>query len=242
MEEYDSSAIKHARAMPEHVICSGCMRCMALQVRLGCAHSSAHHHSLPPQLSEDAAKFLGDSVNKAVITVPAYFNDSQRQATKVRRWLFRLAVKQRDGAECTADARVTPARAWGFVLSCYSNASPAHHLTLPSCSPFLPLSLPQDAGKIGGLEVLRIINEPTAASLAYGLDKKSNETILVFDLGGGTFDVSVLEVRRLAGRGGGCGKQQSVARLMPWFAVVRKGPQYCPASVLFPPTGGRWRV
>ncbi|KAL4451891.1 hypothetical protein ABPG75_007553 [Micractinium tetrahymenae] len=85
------------------------------------------------KLSEDAAKFLGDSVNKAVITVPAYFNDSQRQATK-------------------------------------------------------------DAGKIGGLEVLRIINEPTAASLAYGLDKKSNETILVFDLGGGTFDVSVLEV------------------------------------------------
>ena len=85
------------------------------------------------KLSEDAAKFLGESVDKAVITVPAYFNDSQRQATK-------------------------------------------------------------DAGKIGGLEVLRIINEPTAASLAYGLDKKSNETILVFDLGGGTFDVSILEV------------------------------------------------
>ena len=85
------------------------------------------------KLSEDAAKFLGESVDKAVITVPAYFNDSQRQATK-------------------------------------------------------------DAGKIGGLEVLRIINEPTAASLAYGLDKKSNETILVFDLGGGTFDVSLLEV------------------------------------------------
>jgi chaperone protein DnaK len=85
------------------------------------------------KLSEDAAKFLGDKVTQAVITVPAYFNDSQRQATK-------------------------------------------------------------DAGKIAGLDVLRIINEPTAASLAYGLDKKSNETILVFDLGGGTFDVSVLEV------------------------------------------------
>jgi heat shock protein 1/8 len=85
------------------------------------------------KLADDAAKFLGDSVTKAVITVPAYFNDSQRQATK-------------------------------------------------------------DAGRIGGLEVLRIINEPTAASLAYGLDKKSNETILVFDLGGGTFDVSILEV------------------------------------------------
>ena len=64
----------------------------------------------------------------------------------------------------------------------------------------------QDAGKIGGLEVLRIINEPTAASLAYGLDKKSNETILVFDLGGGTFDVSVLEVRSGRRRlGGGWG-------------------------------------
>ena len=67
---------------------------------------------------------------------------------------------------------------------------------MPVPPPLLPSSFPplQDAGKIGGLEVLRIINEPTAASLAYGLDKKSNETILVFDLGGGTFDVSVLEV------------------------------------------------
>ena len=85
------------------------------------------------KLVEDASKYLGEQVKQAVITVPAYFNDSQRQATK-------------------------------------------------------------DAGKIAGLEVLRIINEPTAASLAYGLDKKNNETILVFDLGGGTFDVSVLEV------------------------------------------------
>jgi molecular chaperone DnaK len=85
------------------------------------------------KLSTDASKYLGQGVEKAVITVPAYFNDSQRQATK-------------------------------------------------------------DAGKIAGLDVLRIINEPTAASLAYGLDKKNNETILVFDLGGGTFDVSLLEV------------------------------------------------
>ncbi|MGG6297595.1 molecular chaperone DnaK [Leptolyngbya sp. AN02str] len=85
------------------------------------------------KLADDAAKYLGEPVTKAVVTVPAYFNDSQRQATK-------------------------------------------------------------DAGKIAGLEVVRIINEPTAAALAYGLDKKSNETILVFDLGGGTFDVSVLEV------------------------------------------------
>ena len=85
------------------------------------------------KLITDAKEYLGQDVTKAVITVPAYFNDSQRQATV-------------------------------------------------------------DAGKIAGIEVLRIINEPTAASLAYGLDKKQNETILVFDLGGGTFDVSILEV------------------------------------------------
>jgi molecular chaperone DnaK len=85
------------------------------------------------KLKADAEKYLGTPVTQAVITVPAYFNDSQRQATK-------------------------------------------------------------DAGTIAGLEVLRIINEPTAAALAYGLDKKKAETILVFDLGGGTFDVSVLEV------------------------------------------------
>jgi molecular chaperone DnaK len=85
------------------------------------------------KLKKDAEAYLGETVTQAVITVPAYFNDSQRQATK-------------------------------------------------------------DAGKIAGLDVLRIINEPTAAALAYGLDKKETETILVFDLGGGTFDVSVLEV------------------------------------------------
>src|SRR6516165_2330842 len=85
------------------------------------------------KLKEAAESYLGHKVRKAVITVPAYFNDSQRQATK-------------------------------------------------------------DAGQIAGLEVARIINEPTAASLAYGLDKKGEETICVFDLGGGTFDVSVLEV------------------------------------------------
>jgi molecular chaperone DnaK len=85
------------------------------------------------KLINDATNYLGQEVTQAVITVPAYFNDSQRQAT-------------------------------------------------------------MDAGKIAGIEVLRIINEPTAASLAYGLDKKQNETILVFDLGGGTFDVSILEV------------------------------------------------
>jgi molecular chaperone DnaK len=85
------------------------------------------------KLADDAAKYLGEKVKDVVITVPAYFNDAQRQATK-------------------------------------------------------------DAGQIAGLNVLRIINEPTAAALAYGLDKKKNEKILVFDLGGGTFDVSILEV------------------------------------------------
>jgi len=85
------------------------------------------------KLKRDAEAYLGEEVKQAVITVPAYFNDSQRQATK-------------------------------------------------------------DAGQIAGLEVLRIINEPTAAAVAYGLDKKNDEQILVFDLGGGTFDVSVLEV------------------------------------------------
>ena len=85
------------------------------------------------KLAEDAGKFLGEKVTEAVITVPAHFNDAQRQATK-------------------------------------------------------------DAGRIAGLEVLRIINEPTAAALAYGMDKLENETVLVFDLGGGTFDVSILTV------------------------------------------------
>jgi molecular chaperone DnaK len=84
-------------------------------------------------MKETAEKYLGQEVTKAVITVPAYFNDAQRQATK-------------------------------------------------------------DAGKIAGLEVLRIINEPTAASLAYGFDKKQNKKIAVYDLGGGTFDVSILEL------------------------------------------------
>src|SRR5437899_6910042 len=85
------------------------------------------------KLKEAAEAYLGESVRQAVITVPAYFNDSQRQATK-------------------------------------------------------------DAGSIAGLEVLRIVNEPTAAALAYGLDKKKDEVIAVYDLGGGTFDISILEI------------------------------------------------
>ena len=95
----------------------------------------------PPEISANilqklksaAEEYLGESITEAVITVPAYFNDSQRQATK-------------------------------------------------------------DAGKIAGLEVKRLVNEPTAAALAYGLDRKKDETIAVFDFGGGTFDISILEV------------------------------------------------
>ena len=85
------------------------------------------------RLKQAAEDYLGQKVTKAVITVPAYFNDAQRQATK-------------------------------------------------------------DAGKIAGLEVMRIINEPTAAALAYGLDKKKSQKVAVFDLGGGTFDISILEL------------------------------------------------
>jgi molecular chaperone DnaK len=115
------------------------------------------------KLAGDAAKYLGEKVTDAVITVPAYFNDAQRSATK-------------------------------------------------------------DAGKIAGLNVLRIINEPTAAALAYGLDKKQNETIMVFDLGGGTFDVSILdvgdgvfEVRSTAGDGH-LGGDDFDKRLVDWMA------------------------
>lgn len=106
------------------------LECPALKKEFSAEEMSAE---VLRKLANDASTYLGETISQAVITVPAYFNDSQRQATK-------------------------------------------------------------DAGRIAGLEVLRIINEPTAASLAYGLDKKNNETILVFDLGGGTFDVSVLEV------------------------------------------------
>ncbi|MEA2402891.1 MAG: molecular chaperone DnaK [Thermoleophilaceae bacterium] len=122
------------------------------------------------KLAEDAGKSLGERVTEAVITVPAYFNDAQRQATK-------------------------------------------------------------DAGKIAGLEVLRIINEPTAAALAYGLDKQGQETVLVFDLGGGTFDVSLLdvgdgvvEVRSTSGDGH-LGGDDFDRRIVDWIAEEFKNDQ-----------------
>ncbi len=122
------------------------------------------------KLADDAAKFLGERVTEAVITVPAYFNDAQRQATK-------------------------------------------------------------DAGEIAGLEVLRIINEPTAAALAYGLDKKEPETVLVFDLGGGTFDVSLLDIGegvvevRATNGDGHLGGDDFDKRIVDWLAEEFKSEQ-----------------
>src|SRR3954453_14128349 len=122
------------------------------------------------KLAGDAAKSLGERVTEAVITVPAYFNDAQRQATK-------------------------------------------------------------DAGRIAGLEVLRIINEPTAAALAYGLDKKGSETVLVFDLGGGTFDVSILDVGdgvvevRSTNGDGHLGGDDFDKRIVDWLAEEFKKDQ-----------------
>src|SRR4051812_23266045 len=122
------------------------------------------------KLAEDAAKAIGERVTEAVITVPAYFNDAQRQATK-------------------------------------------------------------DAGRIAGLDVLRIINEPTAAALAYGIDKKGSETVLVYDLGGGTFDVSILdvgdgvvEVRSTSGDGH-LGGDDFDKRIVDWMAEEFKRDQ-----------------
>ena len=122
------------------------------------------------KLAEDGAKGLGEKVNEAVVTVPAYFNDAQRQATK-------------------------------------------------------------DAGRIAGLDVLRIINEPTAAALAYGIDKKGSETVLVFDLGGGTFDVSILDVGdgvvevRSTNGDGHLGGDDFDKRIVDWMAEEFKRDQ-----------------
>jgi molecular chaperone DnaK len=132
---YDEPEVSKAREMLPYKIIGGRAGDARVQIpQTGKEHTPQEISAMIlRKLADDAEAYLGEKVTQAVITVPAYFNDSQRQATK-------------------------------------------------------------DAGRIAGLEVLRIINEPTAASLAYGLDKEGAETILVFDLGGGTFDVSILDV------------------------------------------------
>src|SRR6266550_451934 len=130
---YDDPMTQKDKAMVPYKIVAGPNGDAWVEVK-GKAYSPSQISAfILTKMKETAEAFLGQKVEQAVITVPAYFNDAQRQATK-------------------------------------------------------------DAGRIAGLDVLRIINEPTAAALAYGLDKKSNETVLVFDLGGGTFDVSLLDV------------------------------------------------
>lgn len=132
---YDDAEVKKAREVLPYEIAKGSSNDARVHIpQTGKDYTPQEISAMVlGKLKRDAESYLGEPVTRAVITVPAYFNDSQRQATK-------------------------------------------------------------DAGKIAGLEVLRIINEPTAASLAYGLDKEEPETILVFDLGGGTFDVSILDV------------------------------------------------
>ena len=120
------------------------------------------------KLVDDASKFLNDKVEKAVITVPAYFNDSQRQATKDAGTCARACARCVCVCVCAVRRRDRTHTHWQAPTR-----TPVHARTHPP------------AGRIAGIEVLRIINEPTAASLAYGFEKKSNETILVFDLGGG---------------------------------------------------------
>ncbi|MBI3391608.1 MAG: molecular chaperone DnaK [Nitrospirae bacterium] len=130
---YDSSEAERAKKVLPYKVCGSPNGDAAVEIR-GKRYSPAEVSAMVLQkMKQTAEDYLGEKVTEAVITVPAYFNDSQRQATK-------------------------------------------------------------DAGRIAGLEVLRIINEPTAASLAYGLDKKKDETIAVYDLGGGTFDISILEL------------------------------------------------
>ena len=131
--KYESSEVEHWKAQSPYLITKAANDDAGVEVNDRIYSAPEVSAMILAKLKADAEAYLGETVSEAVITVPAYFNDAQRQATK-------------------------------------------------------------DAGRIAGLEVKRIINEPTAASLAYGSDKKSNEKIAVFDLGGGTFDISILEV------------------------------------------------
>jgi len=132
-QEYKSAEAKHTKKMVSYEVVKGNQNLAYVKVDDKNYSPQEISASILQKMKQTAEEYLGESVKEAVITVPAYFSDAQRQATK-------------------------------------------------------------DAGKIAGLEVLRIINEPTAAAMAYGLDKKHDEKIAVFDLGGGTFDISILEI------------------------------------------------
>ena len=132
-QEYKSAEVKHTKKMVSYEVVKGNQNLAYVKVDDKNYSPQEISASILQKMKQTAEEYLGESVTEAVITVPAYFSDAQRQATK-------------------------------------------------------------DAGKIAGLEVLRIINEPTAAAMAYGLDKKHDEKIAVFDLGGGTFDISILEI------------------------------------------------
>jgi len=132
-QEYKSAEAKHTKKMVSYEVVKGNQNLAYVKVDDKNYSPQEISASILQKMKQTAEEYLGESVTEAVITVPAYFSDAQRQATK-------------------------------------------------------------DAGKIAGLEVLRIINEPTAAAMAYGLDKKHDEKIAVFDLGGGTFDISILEI------------------------------------------------
>ena len=132
-QEYKSAEAKHTKKMVSYEVVKGNQNLAYVKVDGKNYSPQEISASILQKMKQTAEEYLGESVKEAVITVPAYFSDAQRQATK-------------------------------------------------------------DAGKIAGLEVLRIINEPTAAAMAYGLDKKHDEKIAVFDLGGGTFDISILEI------------------------------------------------
>ena len=125
------------------------------------------------KMKETAEGYLGTAVKNAVVTVPAYFNDSQRQVNIDELVAF---------VQCSLNLYLTP----------------NSHLMLNSqpLKIFISSQATKDAGQISGLNVLRVINEPTAAALAYGMDKTEDKVIAVFDLGGGTFDVSILEIQK----------------------------------------------
>ena len=173
------------------------------------------------KMKETAEAHLGSKIEQAVITVPAYFNDAQRQATKDAGKIAGLEVmriineptaaalaygldkaKNGDAWVKVRDKEIAPPEISAQVLMKMKKTAEDYLgetvtqavITVPAYFNDAQRQATKDAGKIAGLEVLRIINEPTAAALAYGLDKKEGKTIAVYDLGGGTFDISILEI------------------------------------------------